>query len=95
LARGDAEQEFPASAAGTALLKAAPEQHRTFVYKDRAGCEIKADVYRGGKAVAVWIQGGAPAATAGFTGDRGLLDRRRNARLSSRQLRYGNPTGKI
>jgi hypothetical protein len=76
-------RNFLLSAAGTALLKAAPEQHRTFVYKDRAGCEI------------VWIHGGAPAATAGFTGDRGLLDRRRNARLSSRQLRYGNPTGKI
>jgi len=40
-------------------LKAAPEQPRTFVYKTVPGCDIKADVYPGGKTAAVWIHGGA------------------------------------
>lgn len=40
-------------------LKAAPAQPRTVVYKSVPGCEIKADVYRRGDPVAVWIHGGA------------------------------------
>jgi acetyl esterase/lipase len=44
--------------AAPAFLKAAAAP-RTFVYKSVPGCEIKADVYSGGKPVAVWIHGGA------------------------------------
>ena len=45
--------------AGVSVLQAAPDSPRTMVYKTVAGCEIKADVYSGGKPVAVWIHGGA------------------------------------
>ncbi|HOL73450.1 MAG TPA: alpha/beta hydrolase [Bryobacteraceae bacterium] len=40
-------------------LKAAAAQPRSVVYKSVPDCEIKADVYRGGKHVAVYIHGGA------------------------------------
>jgi len=56
-------REFVVSAVSAALLRAQPEEPRTFVYKQAAGCEIKADVFgatsQGRKPAAVWIHGGA------------------------------------
>jgi len=49
--------------AAAALLRAAPPEPQTFVYKKAADCPIKADVFAGPaggrKPVAVWIHGGA------------------------------------
>ena len=49
--------------AGVALMRAAPAEPQTFVYKNAGGCEIRADVFgvpsTGRKPVAVWIHGGA------------------------------------
>jgi acetyl esterase/lipase len=55
-------RQFMLSATAGVLLRAAPEEPQTFVYK-KAGCDIKADVFgapaEGRKPVAVWIHGGA------------------------------------
>jgi acetyl esterase/lipase len=49
--------------AAAALLRAAPAEPQTFVYKKVGGCEIKADVFgvaaSGRNPAAVWIHGGA------------------------------------
>ena len=54
---------FLFSASTAALLRAAPDEPTTAVYKRAGGCEIKADIFRGpgggSKPVAVWIHGGA------------------------------------
>src|SRR5690242_4904543 len=49
--------------AAAAVLRAAPSEPQTFVYKSVADCEVKVDVFatvgNGRKPVAVWIHGGA------------------------------------
>jgi acetyl esterase/lipase len=56
-------RQFVASAGAVALLRAAPVEPQTFVYKALPGCQIKADVYGASegrsKPAAVWIHGGA------------------------------------
>lgn len=56
-------RNFLVSAVTTILLRAEPEQPRTFIYKSAGGCDIKADVFGtpavNHKPVAVWIHGGA------------------------------------
>ena len=51
------------AAAAAGVLRAAPAEPRTFVYKEAEGCRIKADVFGiasgGRKPAAVWIHGGA------------------------------------
>ncbi len=56
-------RQFALSAAAAALLRAAPEEPQTLVYKKMGGCDIKADIFGapavGRKPVTVWIHGGA------------------------------------
>jgi acetyl esterase/lipase len=56
-------RNFLFSATTAALLRAAPDEPTTVVYKRTGECEIKADVFGGpgggSKPVAVWIHGGA------------------------------------
>ncbi|MFN0104952.1 MAG: alpha/beta hydrolase [Bryobacteraceae bacterium] len=56
-------RRFVLSAAGAALLQAAPEEPQTHIYKKVRDCDIKADVFGASagarKPVAVWIHGGA------------------------------------
>jgi acetyl esterase/lipase len=56
-------RQFVISASASALLRAAPAEPQTFVYKKVSGCEIRADIFgtpeRGRKPIAVWIHGGA------------------------------------
>jgi acetyl esterase/lipase len=56
-------RQFLVSTTAAALLRAAPGEPQTFVYKNAGGCAIKADAFgisaAARKPVAVWIHGGA------------------------------------
>ena len=56
-------RQFLVSATAAPLLRGAAGEPQTFVYKQAAGCDIKADVFglpaSGRKPAAVWIHGGA------------------------------------
>ena len=56
-------RHFVLSSAAASIVRAAPDDPQTFVYKQAQGCDIKADVFgapsTGSKPVATWIHGGA------------------------------------